>query len=203
MLQGSKCLPVLPFTAPSFPLTSPWMGRVSPDYPAIRPERMDRSPCSIQLILGFVVVVLLLTSSARRVPAQYENCTGHSSSISNGLCDTMNNNVQCDYDGGDCCRCTCADSSDYTCGEAAFDCRDPEQAHEVHDCLEVPVVATLCPPDIPLDWVVNDTASAFTLAETVLCSGRVFQVEWKGNVVVNQTINVTNKTVIHVNGADP
>lgn len=33
-----------------------------------------------------------------------------------------------DYDGGDCCACTCVSTSDFTCGDASnggFDCIDP------------------------------------------------------------------------------
>lgn len=31
---------------------------------------------------------------------------------------------ECEWDGGDCCICTCVDG-DFTCGEDGFDCRDP------------------------------------------------------------------------------
>ncbi len=30
------------------------------------------------------------------------------------------------YDGGDCCSCTCAAGDYHECGEAGFDCIDPE-----------------------------------------------------------------------------
>lgn len=45
-----------------------------------------------------------------------------------GKCDPLNNNNQCDYDGGDCCEDTCNDSV-HTCGsgETGFFCADPEQ----------------------------------------------------------------------------
>ena len=45
-----------------------------------------------------------------------------SSWISDGWCDSVNNNAACNYDGGDCCSSTCVSSS-YTCGVAGYDCR--------------------------------------------------------------------------------
>ncbi|CAN0370169.1 unnamed protein product, partial [Ectocarpus sp. 8 AP-2014] len=35
-----------------------------------------------------------------------ENC-GNVAGVGNGWCDDENNNELCDYDGGDCCECTC------------------------------------------------------------------------------------------------
>ena len=59
-----------------------------------------------------------------------ENCCGVpgtggcvSDWIADGYCDSGNNNADCgNYDGGDCCECTCMDA-EFTCGN--FDCRDP------------------------------------------------------------------------------
>lgn len=53
------------------------------------------------------------------------NCD--SSSISNSAGAKFdNNNAACQYDGGDCCSCTCVDGPTYTCRvHSAFDCHDP------------------------------------------------------------------------------
>lgn len=40
-----------------------------------------------------------------------------------GECNAGNNNADCDYDGGDCCECTCVDTVEYTCED--FHCVDP------------------------------------------------------------------------------
>ena len=45
--------------------------------------------------------------------------------INDGECDTINNNPECAYDGGDCCECTCTDTR---CGGGnyPFNCLNPE-----------------------------------------------------------------------------
>ncbi|CAN0528891.1 unnamed protein product, partial [Scytosiphon promiscuus] len=46
--------------------------------------------------------------------------------IGDGFCNSENNNASCDYDGGDCCGCTCDhDGSAAVCGSYGFDCLDP------------------------------------------------------------------------------
>ncbi|CAM9275242.1 unnamed protein product [Ectocarpus sp. 13 AM-2016] len=45
--------------------------------------------------------------------------------ISDGLCDSSNNNADCAYDGGDCCVCDCVDTEAYCCGANGFSCFDP------------------------------------------------------------------------------
>ncbi|CAM9629105.1 unnamed protein product [Ectocarpus sp. 4 AP-2014] len=45
--------------------------------------------------------------------------------ISDGMCDSSNNNADCAYDGGDCCICDCVDTESYCCGYAGFSCLDP------------------------------------------------------------------------------
>ncbi|CAN0048971.1 unnamed protein product [Ectocarpus fasciculatus] len=42
-----------------------------------------------------------------------------------GECDANNNRAECEYDGGDCCPCTCQDNT-YDCGISAFACIDPD-----------------------------------------------------------------------------
>lgn len=46
--------------------------------------------------------------------------------VGDGACDDFNSNEECDFDGGDCCPCTCQDSTGYKCGDLGFECRDPE-----------------------------------------------------------------------------
>lgn len=48
------------------------------------------------------------------VNADYPYCTGSISSIPNGYCNYDNSNAECEYDGGDCCPCTCIDGVYYT-----------------------------------------------------------------------------------------
>ncbi|CAM9425542.1 unnamed protein product [Ectocarpus sp. 6 AP-2014] len=51
--------------------------------------------------------------------------------ISDGMCDSSNNNSDCDYDGGDCCSCDCFDDT-YECGAAGFTCLDPSSSRIYH-----------------------------------------------------------------------
>ena len=60
---------------------------------------------------------------------------GTDSWISDGYCDSLNNNLACDYDGGDCCEDTCVDGS-YDCdthGGCAADCLDPDGSDDACD----------------------------------------------------------------------
>ena len=55
-----------------------------------------------------------------------EDCAtsgGVESWISDGWCDSSNNMAACDYDGGDCCPCTCVDST-YDCATYGGTCDD-------------------------------------------------------------------------------
>lgn len=56
----------------------------------------------------------------------YPDCDGTIYFISDGFCDRSNNNVDCAYDGGDCCECTCLSFTSYDCDAAYFDCVDPD-----------------------------------------------------------------------------
>ena len=43
-----------------------------------------------------------------------------------GSCNDQNNSADCEYDGGDCCSCTCVDTRDFDCGGGrGFRCIDP------------------------------------------------------------------------------
>ena len=50
-------------------------------------------------------------------------CDGVYSWIGDGYCDSSNNNEECDWDGGDCCPCTCVDDA-YDCASYGGDCDD-------------------------------------------------------------------------------
>ncbi|CAN0369112.1 unnamed protein product [Pylaiella littoralis] len=65
--------------------------------------------------------------------SDYPNCTGYTSHIKDGYCDTDLNNADCGFDGGDCCACTCGSEDEeeelpYACGQVGdgFDCQDPD-----------------------------------------------------------------------------
>ncbi len=48
---------------------------------------------------------------------------------------------ECNYDGGDCCSCTCEDTSNQECGRSGgFACIDPEAACVDDDDITVDVV---------------------------------------------------------------
>ena len=51
----------------------------------------------------------------------YAACTGNTSYISDGYCDSSNNNDGCAYDGGDCCPGDCVDAT-YPCAIYGGDC---------------------------------------------------------------------------------
>ena len=69
--------------------------------------------------------------------------------ISDGQCDTRNNNADCDYDGGDCCECTCTEERCST--QLSFHCLDPEvdcgsdsETSLVKSALIVFILGTIC-----------------------------------------------------------
>lgn len=72
-----------------------------------------------------VILVGVLLSSLQRSVSQNSTCAGIWDWLGDGVCDSGNNNLACDFDGGDCCACTCDDGYDYGCGENEYDCLDP------------------------------------------------------------------------------
>ena len=129
----------------------------------------------------------------------YENCIdGVVEYIGDGYCDGINNTPDCGYDGGDCCICTCADSMMCTSG---FNCIDPDAGDELYACDEIPSeITSPCSDDVEKIWIVENAAQARTLAESTKCSGGSFQVEWRGNVSMDQTIHAVDGTVLHIYG---
>ena len=73
---------------------------------------------------------------------------GIDSWISDAICDDINNNEICDYDGGDCCECTCTDivhevsysdtdmSYAYTTECGYYSCKDPEAPCQSQTCVD-------------------------------------------------------------------
>lgn len=126
--------------------------------------------------------------------AGYENCSGYIPYAGNGRCNDENNNAECDYDGGDCCKCTCV-SGDFACETSPLDCVDP-RFMDNDGCDNVKP----CSTNVPQHLVVRNTADASGLARSIKCSGGVFSVEWIGHVIVNETIWVTDQTTLNIKG---
>ncbi|CAN0087631.1 unnamed protein product, partial [Scytosiphon promiscuus] len=65
----------------------------------------------------------------------YPECEGYISWIGDGYCDYSNNNEEFDWDGGDCCPCTCEDEGFYSGCGSVYDCLDPSVGT---DCTPAP-----------------------------------------------------------------
>lgn len=57
----------------------------------------------------------------------YLLCQGSTNNIGDALCDPENNNADCEFDGGDCCRYTCKDGGYFSCGDSGYHCQDPNE----------------------------------------------------------------------------
>ena len=117
-----------------------------------------------------------------------------------GDCNWENNNAECDYDLGDCCECTCDNSTDYPCGISGYLCIDPDAIDDDIDQEICKQETTPCPIGLQEGWLVQSTEDAKALAEAVKCSGGAFQVEWIGRVKVPATIEVMGGTVLNISG---
>ena len=136
----------------------------------------------------------------------YPDCGGSSSNIGSGYCSSSINNVECGWDGGDCCECTCGESTTGSgCSSSDFDCKDPsaQLLFKITDCknasITIPKVST-CPQDVQFEWIVHDNAAATLLAEAVLCSEGNFEVEWTGHINVTKTIYVHDGVSLRITG---
>lgn len=92
-------------------------------------------PCGIA---GFVLFAIFFTEN---VAAQEESsCTldpAQFGGVGDGQCDGYLNTLECGYDGGDCCECTCVEGSTFSCGRSPFVCLDPacpDEAFEYPAC---------------------------------------------------------------------
>lgn len=64
-----------------------------------------------------------------------------------GYCDEFQNYAHCDFDGGDCCTCTCTDGSIYKCGYGGYDCKDEEAGcttSSASQCIEAYIGDGFC-----------------------------------------------------------
>lgn len=68
------------------------------------------------------------------------------------------------------------------------------------ECEEPSPLTVPCSADLPLDWVVSNTAEASALATALDCSGGTFHVEWNGEIAVDQTVTVFEGTLLNVTG---
>lgn len=134
------------------------------------------------------------------VAAVFSQCTDDlMEDVGDGTCDMESNLEACRFDGGDCCACTCVGEN---CVSTSSDCLDPSgTGEELYDCEEAPPDPIPCPANRQLEWVVGSTLEAQAVAAAVNCSGGSFNVEWRGSVVVNETIVVAGGTVLNVTGA--
>ena len=135
------------------------------------------------------------------INGQYDNCTGQLDAITDGRCDYSNNNANCGYDGGDCCECRCTNERHYPCGIWVFKCLDPDAVSSAGSCHQKTLSSSrLCAGDTPQTWLVNDTTSATSLTEAVNCSGGTFNVTWRGSVLIDKVIYISDGTTFYVTG---
>ena len=132
------------------------------------------------------------------VVAQFPDCAGTFLTLGDGKCDWDNNTPECGYDGGDCCVCTCADNAICTFD---FDCINPGAGDELYGCDIPSAVTPPCSQHIEQNWIVEDVYQARALAEAINCSGGSFQVEWRGNISMDETISVVNGSVLRIYGS--
>ena len=137
------------------------------------------------------------------VTIQSSCINGDIESIGDGVCDAVNNNKGCLYDGGDCCMCTCTDGQSRRCGYGGFPCVDPDViTQEANLCVELASPIPACPVELQSEWVVESTIQAQALVKAVRCSGGSFHVTWKGKVILDETISIFNGTSLNVTSAD-
>ncbi|CAM9859867.1 unnamed protein product [Pylaiella littoralis] len=86
--------------------------------------------CCIDTIIDSGNMCYSPGATAPCIISLYPECTGHHPWIGDGTCDDEPdslgdlNRVECDYDGGDCCKCTCEEHSAANC-VARQRCLDP------------------------------------------------------------------------------
>ena len=74
--------------------------------------------------------------------------------MGDGYCDDILNNKECEYDGGDCCECTCVDGPIYPCGFNWLQCEDPT-------CLDPNLLAEFPDCGGNLLWVDDGACNAY------------------------------------------
>eukprot|EP01083_Nonionella_stella_P166305 555735_1 len=83
-----------------------------------------------------------ISQSAMRVESCTGDCGGTFSWLSDGECDTSNNNADCNWDDGDCCAQSCVENDRFQCD--SFACLDPIYApiSNVTSCNSIGDVGT-------------------------------------------------------------
>eukprot|EP00903_Cladosiphon_okamuranus_P014549 g13496.t1 len=116
------------------------------------------------------------------IVAEFPRCTGDWILIGDGMCNPDTNVPSCGYDG-------------------AFDCLDPDAGDELYECEPPPPASLPCSAEVQREWVVDDAAQAEALSAAVNCSGGLFEVEWRGTIIVDKPINVADGTSLTITGA--
>lgn len=136
-------------------------------------------------------------------PARSNNCTltnGMTIWRGDGDCDWENNNAECGYDWGDCCESTCWSFTDFPCGISGYLCMDPYSLGNDDGQKNCSQDNHPYPMGLQEWWLIENTEDVQALAEAVKCSGRQFQVQWSGHIVVPATLEVMNGTVLNITG---
>lgn len=82
-----------------------------------------RSLCYGSMVSAYADDDFVEASSGSHEEAAYVDCTAtFVPTLGDGRCDITLNNAECSYDGGDCCKCTCVDGPEYTCGVEGYTC---------------------------------------------------------------------------------
>lgn len=113
----------------------------------------------------------------------------------------MNNNENCEYDGGDVCECTCTDGDYYRCGVVGYPCVDPTGPVDVFYNCNIPLmVVPTCEAESQMNWIEENTFDAQALREALICSGGFFYVTWLGHVIISEAICVLNGAILNITG---
>ena len=144
----------------------------------------------------FAVLLLIVWYTAYGSnPDTCNDADGVGSWMGDGDCDPQNLISECEWDGGDCCNCTCVDE-EYLCNTNDFLCADPEA---LDTCEQITL--SPCSAQVKRDWLVETTIQAQALAEAVHCSGGTFDVEWRGSIIMNTEIVVADGTTLNITGS--
>ena len=132
----------------------------------------------------------------------YASCTSYDyrDLIGNSICDREKNIETCGIYSSDCYECTCDANSCFSQLDNGFNHGDSESVTERYVSMKVPPGTIPCSPERHHVWVVGNTSQARALAEALNCSGGVFNVKWRGSVVIDITLSVFGGTVLNVTG---